>query len=74
MKKHYFSSNYKCNSIKICIGNFKKGVITINLQSLKRDFDNLLMKVSESIQQLFFLVSDIIDQIRSFGDDIQEKE
>ncbi|CAL2257637.1 unnamed protein product [Prunus armeniaca] len=49
-------------------------VISIKLQSLWREFDNLLMKENESIQVFFTKVSGIVNQIRSYGDTILDKK
>ncbi|KAA8542604.1 hypothetical protein F0562_023756 [Nyssa sinensis] len=53
-------------------GNDK--AISIKLQTLWTDFDNLLMKESESIKDYFSRVSEIVNQIRSCGDTILEKK
>ncbi|CAL8169314.1 unnamed protein product [Prunus armeniaca] len=49
-------------------------VISLKLQSLWREFDNLLMKENESIQVFFTKVSGIVNQIRSYGDTILDKK
>ncbi|CAB4298508.1 unnamed protein product [Prunus armeniaca] len=49
-------------------------VISIKLQSLWREFDNLLMKENESIQVFFTKVFGIVNQIRSYGDTILDKK
>ncbi|CAL8138492.1 unnamed protein product [Prunus armeniaca] len=49
-------------------------VISIKLQSLWREFDNLLMKDSESIRVFFTKVSRIVNQIRCYGDTILDKK
>ncbi|ONI29883.1 hypothetical protein PRUPE_1G219500 [Prunus persica] len=49
-------------------------VISIKLQSLWREFDNLLMKENESIQVFFTKISGIVNQIRSHGDTIPYKK
>ena len=49
-------------------------VITIKLQSLWKEFDNLLMKETESVKVFFSRVSNIINQMRSFGDSIEDKK
>ncbi|KAK3036496.1 hypothetical protein RJ639_030510 [Escallonia herrerae] len=49
-------------------------VISIKLQSLWKDFDILLMKKGESAQAFFFLMSNVINQIRSYGDTIEDKK
>ena len=48
-------------------------VISIKLQSLWKEFDNLLMKEGESVEIFFNRVSNIINQIRSYGDTIEDK-
>jgi len=49
-------------------------VISIKLQSLWKDFDTLIMREDESIQSFFSCVSNIFNQIRSFGDTIEDKK
>ncbi|KAI5323652.1 hypothetical protein L3X38_032724 [Prunus dulcis] len=49
-------------------------VISIKLQSLWREFDNLLMKDSESIQVFFTKVSGIVNQIKCYGDTIPDRK
>jgi len=49
-------------------------VISIKLQSLWKEFDNLMMKEGESIQMFFSRVSNIINQIKSYGDTIEDKK
>ncbi|KAF7814435.1 putative RNA-directed DNA polymerase [Senna tora] len=49
-------------------------VITIKLQSLWKDFETLLMKEGESIRAFFSRVSNIVNQIRSNGDTIEDKK
>ncbi|KAF7842239.1 putative RNA-directed DNA polymerase [Senna tora] len=49
-------------------------IITIKLQSLWKDFETLLMKEGESIQAFFSRVSNIVNQIRSNGDTIEDKK
>ncbi|KAI5345643.1 hypothetical protein L3X38_013520 [Prunus dulcis] len=49
-------------------------VISIKLQSLWQEFDNLLMKDSESIQVFFTKVSGIVNQIKCYGDTIPDKK
>ena len=53
-------------------GNDK--VISIKLQSLWRDFDNMVMKESESIQEFLSKVAEIVNQIRSYGDTLEDKK
>jgi len=49
-------------------------VISIKLQSLWKDFDTLIMREDESIQSFFSCVSNIFNQIRSYGDTIEDKK
>ncbi|KAK2993907.1 hypothetical protein RJ640_012781 [Escallonia rubra] len=49
-------------------------VISIKLQTLWRDFDNLMMKETEKFQEFFSRVAEIVNQIRSYGDTIEEKK
>lgn len=53
-------------------GNEK--IVSIKLQSLWRDFDNLLMKESESIRDFLSRVAEIVNQIKSHGEAIQDKK
>ncbi|XP_051116828.1 uncharacterized protein LOC127241696 [Andrographis paniculata] len=53
-------------------GNDK--VISIRLQSLWRDFDNLAMKENENVSKFFTRVVDIVNHIESLGDTIQSKK
>ena len=48
-------------------------VISIKLQTLWRDFDNLAMKENESVQTFFSRVAGIVNQIRSYGDTLTDK-
>ena len=48
-------------------------VITIKLQSLHRDFETLLMKNSESVQELFSRVFTIVNQIRALGENLSDQ-
>jgi gag-polypeptide of LTR copia-type len=51
-------------------GNSK--VITIKLQGLRREFETLSMKESETVQEFLTRVSSVINQIRSYGEDFSE--
>ncbi|KAL7160521.1 hypothetical protein ABFS83_01G101200 [Erythranthe nasuta] len=53
-------------------GNDK--VVSIRLQSLWRNFDNLSMRESEKISDFFTRVSEIVNHIESLGDTIQDKK
>ena len=48
--------------------------ISIKLQNLWRDFDNLAMKETESIKDFNSRVAEIVNHIKSYGDTIQEKK
>ena len=54
------------------LGNDK--VISIKLQNLWRDFDNIAMKDNENIKMFSSKVAEIINQIKSCGDKIEEKK
>ena len=49
-------------------------VISIKLQNLWREFDNLQMKENETVQEFFSKVSAIINQIRGYGDNINDQK
>ena len=49
-------------------------VISVKLQNLWRDFDNLTMKETESVKDFNSRVSEIVNQIKSNGDTIQEQK
>uniref|UniRef100_A0A2N9EW08 CCHC-type domain-containing protein n=1 Tax=Fagus sylvatica TaxID=28930 RepID=A0A2N9EW08_FAGSY len=51
-----------------------KKVISVKLQNLWRDFDNLAMKETESVKDFHSRVAEIVNQIKSYGDTIQEKK
>uniref|UniRef100_A0A803MEP4 Uncharacterized protein n=1 Tax=Chenopodium quinoa TaxID=63459 RepID=A0A803MEP4_CHEQI len=53
------------------LGNEK--VVAVRLQNLWRDFDNLEMQKTENIQVYFSRVTEIVNQIRSLGDTLEEK-
>ena len=48
-------------------------VITVKLQSLWHDFDNLLMKDGESVHDFLYRTSTIVNQMRSFGEEISDQ-
>ena len=60
--------------------NFSKGVqdsekvIPIKLQFLLREFDNLLMQGSETMKEFISLISSIVNQIRGYGDTIEDRK
>ncbi|XP_073120811.1 uncharacterized protein [Henckelia pumila] len=49
-------------------------VISIKLQSLRRDFDNLAMKDNKDIRTFISRVFEIINQIKSYGDTVEDKK
>ena len=49
-------------------------VISIKLQNFWRDFDNLTMKETESVKDFNSRVAEIVNQIKSYGDTIQEQK
>ncbi|KAK8947207.1 hypothetical protein KSP39_PZI006814 [Platanthera zijinensis] len=48
-------------------------VISIRLTLLWRDFDNLIMNTGESVQSYFSRTTSVVNQIRTYGDDLPEK-
>ncbi|XP_077228565.1 uncharacterized protein LOC143861537 [Tasmannia lanceolata] len=49
-------------------------VISVKLQTLRRDFENLIMKNSESIQVFFSRVTSIVNQIRTYGGKLDDQK
>ncbi|XP_077249473.1 uncharacterized protein LOC143888980 [Tasmannia lanceolata] len=49
-------------------------VISVKLQTLSHDFENLIMKNSESIQDFFSRVSSTLNQIRTYGEKLYDKK
>lgn len=49
-------------------------IITVKLQTLHREFENLYMKNSESIQDLFIRFTSIVNQIRSYGEELSDQK
>ena len=48
--------------------------ISVKLQNLWRDFDNLTMKETEFVKDFNSRVAEIVNQIKSYGDTIQEQK
>ncbi|KAK3027268.1 hypothetical protein RJ639_041214 [Escallonia herrerae] len=48
-------------------------VITVKLQSLRRDFETLFMKSNESVQDFLSKVSGIVSQMKSYGKKIKDE-
>ena len=48
--------------------------ITVKLQSFWKDFDTLLISKGETTQSFFSSASVIVNQIRSYGDTIEDKK
>ncbi|XP_077212794.1 uncharacterized protein LOC143847890 [Tasmannia lanceolata] len=49
-------------------------LIYVKLQTLHRDFENLNMKNSESIQVFFSRVSSVVNQIRTYGEKLDDQK
>ena len=49
-------------------------VISVKLQSLWKEFDNMQMKESETVSEFFSKVSTITNQIISYGDTLEDKK
>lgn len=45
-------------------------VITVKLQTYRRDFETLFMKSNESVQTYLSRVSSLVNQMKSYGEDI----
>ncbi|KAK4408807.1 hypothetical protein Sango_0461700 [Sesamum angolense] len=52
-------------------GNAK--VHIIKLQTLRRDFENMKMKDSETIDEYYTKVRELVNQLKAYGEDIPEK-
>ncbi|KAL0344260.1 UNVERIFIED_CONTAM: Retrovirus-related Pol polyprotein from transposon TNT 1-94 [Sesamum angustifolium] len=48
-------------------------VRTIKLQTLRRDFENMKMKDSETIDEYYTKVRELVNQLKAYGEDIPEK-
>ncbi|GJX25906.1 UBN2 domain-containing protein [Tanacetum coccineum] len=48
-------------------------VITVKLQSLRREFETSSMKNNESVQEFLARVSSVVGQMRSYGDQIMDE-
>lgn len=53
-------------------GNTK--VRTIKLQNLRREFENLRMKSGESNNDYFSKVTEVVNQMKIYGEDVQEEK
>lgn len=51
-------------------GNTK--VMRIKLQSLRREFENLKMKEAETMQDYFSRMMEVVNQLRTYGEDVTE--
>ena len=47
-------------------------VKAVKLQTLRRQFQNLLMKESEKIKEYFSRVVEVVNQMRTYGEDISD--
>ncbi|KAL6351339.1 hypothetical protein AAG906_035131 [Vitis piasezkii] len=83
-KEARLKENTKKNSkalffIQQCVDNLENAfrgsskVITVKLQSLRRDFETLHMKNGESVQDFLSRVAAIVNQMRSYGEDILDQ-
>ncbi|KAK4404462.1 hypothetical protein Sango_0814800 [Sesamum angolense] len=45
----------------------------IKLQTIRRDFENMKMKDSETIDEYYTKVRELVNQLKSYGEDIPEK-
>ncbi|XP_015158336.1 uncharacterized protein [Solanum tuberosum] len=50
-----------------------KKVIAVKLQTLRRDFETLLMKSNESVQDYMSRVSSIVNLMKSYGENISDE-
>ncbi|GAV57571.1 UBN2 domain-containing protein, partial [Cephalotus follicularis] len=48
-------------------------VITVKLQTLRRDFETLFMKSLESVQEFLSRVTTIVNQMKSFGEKLNDE-
>ena len=48
-------------------------MITVKLQTYRRDFETLSMKSNESVQTSLSRVSSLVNQMKSYGEDISEE-
>ena len=49
-------------------------VNSVKLQTLRRDFENIKMKDSESMKDYYSRIKEIVNKLRSYGDDIADKK
>ncbi|XP_075076448.1 uncharacterized protein LOC142163093 [Nicotiana tabacum] len=48
-------------------------VITVKIQSLRRDFETLFMKNNESVQDFLSRVTGIVSQMKSYGEEVSDE-
>lgn len=48
-------------------------VRSVKLQTLRREFKNIKMKESESVKDYYSRIKEIVNKLRSYGDDIADK-
>ena len=68
------ATNYAKETWDILETNFKETdkVCTVKLQNIRREFENLQMKENESVADFSSRTSNVINQLKSNGEDYQE--
>src|ERR1044071_9764159 len=51
-----------------------KKIITVRLQSLRREFETALMKDKESVQEYLSRVSGVVQKMKSYGEDMKNEQ
>lgn len=49
-------------------------VVTVKLQTMRRDFENLQMKSSESVQEFFSRILLVVNQIKALGEELTDQK
>jgi hypothetical protein len=58
--------------LETCYQGLSK-VKTVKLQKLRRDFENMKMKHNESVDTLMNQVMSVVNLLRQYGDDVENK-
>jgi hypothetical protein len=66
------SSKMAWDILETCYQGVSK-VKTVKLQNLRRGFENLKMKDNESVDTFMTQVMSVVNQLRQYGDDIENK-